>query len=150
MRATKLHTQDAVLQLHPRTGGCSGILREKRPFTTPTHTSFWPCRGKGKYYTHSVIWLLQLYEPRVDACWLFLSSLEWTHTHTVWQHKLTAKQHHRWIPPRCTRTHSKQTFTLLKITKIRKCTEMTCRLASHTIALSFIHPVLHLKTLVNP
>lgn len=30
MQATKLHTQDAVLQLHPRTGGCCGILRERR------------------------------------------------------------------------------------------------------------------------
>lgn len=38
MRATKLHTQDAVLQLHPRTGGCSGILkREEAIHNTNSH-----------------------------------------------------------------------------------------------------------------
>ena len=57
MQATKLHTQDAELQLHPRTGGCCGILREKRPFTTHTHTPFDQGEEKGRTI-HTVICLL--------------------------------------------------------------------------------------------
>lgn len=30
MQATDLHTQEAVLLLHPRSGGCRGILRERK------------------------------------------------------------------------------------------------------------------------
>lgn len=145
MQATKLHTQDAVLQLHPRSGGCSGIRREKRPFTTPTHTSsssFWPGRGKERTIHTLVIWLLWLYEPRVGVCWLFLGALSRVDTQNS-QPAAAAAQ----MNTTTTRVHinTLQTFTLRKHKKQRKCTEMTCSLSSHTIALSFIYPELHRK-----
>ena len=67
------HSDAVLLQLHPRPGNCCGILREKRTFTI-THASFDQVKQR-KNYTHSLIWLLWLYQPWVDVCWLFVSGL---------------------------------------------------------------------------
>lgn len=132
MQATNLHTQDAVLLLHPRTGGCCEILREKSPFTTST--PFDEAEVRKELYTlcnmiAMTIWTL-------IGCMLIVSQ-------TVWQHKLRSitdgRQHHY--------KHIRDKHSPSKNTKIRKCTEMTCSLASHTIALSFIYPMLHWKLL---
>lgn len=58
MQATKLHTRDAVMQLHPRGGTCCGILRERRGHSQHQLTHHHFNQGEERkelQYTHSVI-----------------------------------------------------------------------------------------------
>lgn len=83
----------------------------------------------------------------INLEWVYVDFSALSRGHTIRRHKLTANSsadehyHH----PGAHKKHPRQTFTLQKNTKIRKCTEMTCSLSSQTIALSFIYFQLHRK-----
>lgn len=51
MQATDLHTQEAVLLLHPRSGGCHDTKREKRPFKHRLTHRFHQADARKELYT---------------------------------------------------------------------------------------------------